>query len=79
MSRRRTCARLAVELRALHRADLRRALIAGCRALFLAEAERLRQGPHSTLAVVVASYCDGAAAELAIAALTHPHVDADHG
>lgn len=61
---------LELELRAIHRADLRRALIAGARALYLAEADRLRQGPHSTLAMVVATYSEGLAAELALATLT---------
>jgi hypothetical protein len=68
---------LELDLRAIHRADLRRALIAGARALFQAEAERRRQGPHSPLAMVIAAHYDGQAAERAVAAVAH--LAADHG
>lgn len=65
---------LELELRAIHRADLRRAMIAGVRALFQAEAARLRQGPHSTLAMVIAAHYDGQAE-----AITAHTLSADHG
>lgn len=48
--------------RVVHRLRLRRALAAGLQALLAAEADRLRRGPHSALALVVAGYCDGLAA-----------------